>query len=690
MNRTAAAALAALATLATISAVAAAPAAAQNAPSPPATGSLMPVPRSVTWRQEQAPLILDSTFRVTLAGVRDARLSGAVRRMLVRLRGRTALALATVPAADGSGATLVVRADAPGQAVQGTSEDESYQLDVSAARAGLHAATVVGALRGLETFLQLVEADARGYHVNAVGIDDAPRFPWRGLLVDVGRHFMPPEVIRRTLDGMAAVKLNVLHWHLSEDQGFRVESRRYPRLQQMGSDGLYYTRQQIREIVAYARERGIRVVPEFDMPGHSSSWLVGYPQYSAGEGPYQIVREFGVFDPVFDPTREEVYRFLDGFIGEMVGLFPDAYWHVGGDEVNGRQWAANPRIQAYMRAHHLENAEALQVHFNQRLLRILTKYHKRMVGWDEIYKPGLPTDAVIHSWRGTESLGRAARQGYSGILSAPYYLDQQFTAEAHYLPDPLPAGTDLTPEQQARVLGGEACMWAEHVTPETIDSRIWPRLIAVAERLWSPREVRDLDDMYRRLWVTSARLEELGLQHEGHTARMLRLVAGPEAAELTRLLRVTQPATFGQRGQLQRPNQLTPLAYLVDAARPDPPARWETVRMARRVIAAPQDSATRADLTTALGMQQQAARRLVNRGVTSPAMAQVMPAAIVLDSLAGLGLEAVRAIERGERAGADWTSTALASLQRWERPQGLLRLTAVDAVRLLVKAAGGQ
>src|SRR5262249_33035526 len=175
-------------------------------------------------------------------------------------------------------------------------ENESYSLNATDKQAVLTAPTVVGAIRGLETLLQLIEGDSQGYFIPAVDIQDKPRFPWRGLLIDSCRHFQPLEVIKRELDGMAAVKLNVLHWHLSEDQGFRVESRKYPKLYQMGSDGLYYTQEQIRDVIAYATERGIRVVPEFDMPGHSTSWLVGYPELGSAPGPYQIERKWGVFD----------------------------------------------------------------------------------------------------------------------------------------------------------------------------------------------------------------------------------------------------------------------------------------------------------------------------------------------------------------------------------------------------------
>jgi len=299
-------------------------------------------------------------------------------------------------------------------------EDESYSLTVTSSKAQLIAPTTLGVMRGLQTFLQLVQVSPQGFAVPAVTIEDKPRFPWRGLMIDSSRHFMPVEVIERNLDAMAAVKLNVFHWHLSDNQGFRVESQHFPKLQEMGSDGLFYTQEQIREIVAYAHERGIRVVPEFDMPGHCTSWFVGYPELASGPGPYSIVRQFGVFDPAMDPTSESTYKFLDKFIGEMAKLFPDRFFHIGGDEVNGKQWDSNPKIQEFMHAHGLKNNGDLQGYFNQRLQKIVAKHGKVMEGWDEILRPDMPKAIVIQSWRGQKSLADAAQQGYRGILSSGY------------------------------------------------------------------------------------------------------------------------------------------------------------------------------------------------------------------------------------------------------------------------------
>jgi len=667
--------------------VPAVPAAAQAA-APHRAHHLMPVPASLQW--DAGRLRLDSTFRVAVRPQGDGRLVRAVARMTRRLEARLGVTLAKDLASNPARATLVVEADGPGQAVQTPTEDESYILDVSATQAVLRAPTTVGVIRGIETFLQLVDGDRGGFYLPVVSIQDRPRFPWRGILIDVGRHFEPVEVIERNLDAMAAVKLNVLHWHLSEDQGFRVESRRFPKLHELGSDGLYYTQGQIREVVAYARDRGIRVVPEFDMPGHSTAWFVGYPEHASAPGPYQIERRFGVFDPTFDPTRDETYAFIDRFIGEMVALFPDPYWHVGGDENSGVQWNESPRIRAFKAQRGIGSNEALQTYFNQRLVPILQKYRKRMVGWDEVLQPGLPTTSVIQSWQGRASLDSAARRGYASILSSGYYLDHLRTAEYHYAVDPLPASSALSAEEAARVLGGEACMWGEHIGPETIDSRIWPRAAAIAERFWSPREVTDVADMYRRLAVVSAQLEEGGVRHASHTDRMLRrLTGGKDIGPLAALLEVAQPVYFGERGQIQRTTQLTPLTNLVDAARPDPATRYRINAMVDAFLADPLHAEYRDDLSRLFSWWRDLAPRIEALAGASPLAADAGPAAQALGELGAAGLEALAYLGNGVAPPEGWREQLAPLLDRSERPLGLLRLPFAPAMRRLLVAAGG-
>ena len=661
--------------LAPLLALAVLPLAAQAQEAP----ALMPMPAQMNIGAGK--LRLDSTFSITANGFRDDRLKRGVLRTLSRLEAR----IGTPVRRDSTGGPqLVVSAGGAGQLIQTPEEDEYYKLTITPSGGLLEANTVVGVLRGLETFSQLISADASGFYLPEARITDQPRFKWRGLNVDASRHFMPPEMIRRTLDGMAMVKLNVLHWHLSDDQGFRVESLRYPLLHQLGSDGNYYTQNEIRDIVAYARDRGIRVVPEFDMPGHATSWFVGYPQYASWPGPYQIERRFGVFDPTFDPTLDATYQFIDGFVAEMTRLFPDPYWHIGGDENNGRQWTQNPRIVAFRRDHRLKDNDALQAYFNQKLSAILTKHNRRMIGWDEILQPDIPKSAVIQSWRGTEYLGKAASQGNAGILSAPYYLDHQETAETHYLADPLPPGNSLTPGQAALVLGGEACMWAEHVSAETVDSRIWPRMAAVAERFWSPAPVRDVDDMYRRLSLVSVALERAGLTHEAHTYRMLRLLAGRRGVQpLHDLLANTTTVSFGERSQLQKTTQLTPLSQLVDAARPDPWSRWRMNQLARKVVADPRGARTERDeLTRTFAGWKPLEASVTALADSIPLARDGVAAASALRKLGELGLQALNHLDTA--GSADWRARARGSLDELAKPQGLLRLAGIDAVRTLI------
>ena len=370
------------------------------------SSNLMPLPAKVQTGNGQ--LLIDRDFSVSIAGHHEARLDRAVEIFLGQLRQQTGVPPIDMKVTDSAGATLVIQAAGGTKPVQELGEDESYKLDVTDSGAKLNAATTLGVMRGLETFLQLAGTSSAGFAVPAVSIDDSPRFPWRGLMIDSGRHFIPLDVLKRNLDGMAAVKLNVFHWHLSENQGFRIESKKFPKLQEMGSDGLYYTQAEVRDLIAYARERGIRVVPEFDMPGHSTAWFVGYPELASGPGPYQIERRWGVMDPAMDPTKEETYKFLDKFIGEMAGLFPDQFFHIGGDEVNGKEWDANPKIQAFKQAHGLKDNNDLQAYFNQRVQKIVAKHGKTMLGWDEILRPDLPKDIAIQSWRGPDSLAQAA------------------------------------------------------------------------------------------------------------------------------------------------------------------------------------------------------------------------------------------------------------------------------------------
>jgi len=369
----------------------------------------MPWPARVAPGTGTIPIDVQFSAAISGEGGRDSRVEEAVNRMFERLARQTGIPIRRNMAHELASATLQVIVERRGHGgPQRLGDDERYSLNAGNGHVRISADEPLGALRGIETFLQLVQpagpTAGGGFVVPAVQIEDSPRFEWRGLSLDVSRHFIPLDGVLRTLDGMSAVKLNVFHWHLSDDQGFRIESKRYPKLQKLSSDGLYYTQAQVRQVIAYARDRGIRVVPEFDMPGHATSWFAAYPFLASGKGPYQIVREPGILTALMDPTRESTYRFLNNFIGEMAKLFPDQYFHIGGDEVNPTEWKENPNITAFLKKHGMAGQqhpyEALQAYFNERLLKILTHHHKRMEGWDEILNPNLPKTIVIQSWRG--------------------------------------------------------------------------------------------------------------------------------------------------------------------------------------------------------------------------------------------------------------------------------------------------
>jgi len=653
---------------------------------------LMPWPANITAGQGQ--LVIQNSFAVNVSG-NDPRLPKTIGIFLDDLRRHTgSLPLDFSVTADSAAAQLKITSEGPSKEVQELGEDESYSLEVTPHEAKLSAPTTLGVMRGLQTFLQLVEITPQGFAVPAVVIHDKPRFPWRGLLIDPGRHFIPVEVVKRNLDGMAAVKLNVLHWHLSDNQGFRIESRKFPKLHEKGSDGLYYTQEQVRDIIAYARDRGIRVIPEFDMPGHSTSWFVGYPELGSGPGPYSIDRSWGVKDPAMDPTRESTYKFLDTFIGEMAALFPDRYFHIGGDEVNGKEWDANPKIQLFMRAHGLKSNADLQAYFNTRVQKIVAKHGKYMEGWDEILRPDLPKSIVIQSWRGQKSLAEAAKQGYRGLLSSGYYLDLNQSAAAHYTVDPFTDATaGLSDAEKEKILGGEACMWGEYVAAENIDSRIWPRLAAIAERLWSPQNVTDLSSMYERMAYTSHWLDAYGLTHNINYNLMLERMSGAEdTSALRTLVDVVEPVKNYSRESLAPTpaTSQTPLNRAIDAARPES----ETAREFSALV----DSFVSGQLKPGLEMKiremlltwKDNEHDLQPAAARSQLVAEIAPLSHDLSAVANAGLHALEYLDRGEKAPSSWATEQLAMVQQAFQPKAQLLLMVAPPIQKLIQASAGQ
>lgn len=397
--------------------------------------------------------------------------------------------------------------------------DEAYTLAISDNLVELQSASVWGGLRGIATLAQL--AQQRQLYAG-LKIQDAPRFAWRGLSLDVARHFFPLASLTAVVDGLAALKMNVLHLHLSDDQAFRFPSTAYPSL----ASEQHYTVTELKELVGYAADRGIRVVPELDVPGHVTAWLVAYPQW--GSGIVSPTTRFGVHKGCLNPLDESVYEAIDALLDELGDIFPDEYIHVGGDEVSPTWWQEDDAIGAYLREQQM-SAQDLQNVFLRRVCSMVSNTGKQAVAWDEVLHRDMP-ECVVQNWRGATTRDRALALSMPVLVSAPYYLDLNYPADLHYGFDPeatqsqwlaqedalqddprlrhVADGIEWTKQWRAgnvafdgpvKVLGGEACLWSELVVPEVLPTRLWSRLPVVAERLWSPAECTNNDDMYQRL-----------------------------------------------------------------------------------------------------------------------------------------------------------------------------------------------
>jgi hexosaminidase len=662
-----------------------------------AVNNLLPVPAKII--KMEGKFRLDTTFTIAIAGNPNKRIFGAATRTLRHLSGQTGFFF-TQDFITSSGlndtnqnkqAAFLIDCNKPGKL--DLNEEESYTLTITPSKIELNAETDLGAIHGLQTFIQLLSSDSSGYYFPAVKIVDNPRFQWRGLMIDVSRHFMPVDVIKRNLDAMSFVKMNVLHLHLSDDQGFRVESKVFPNLTELGSDGFYFTQAQIKDIISYADDRGIRVVPEFDIPGHSTSWLAAYPEFSSQTKEQKeknpenkIERGWGIFNPVFNPADKEVYKFFDRFFREMAGLFPDEYIHIGGDENNGKEWSENKTIQQFMSSHDIQNTEQLQSYFNKQILKILTKYHKKMIGWDEILQPGMPNNIVIQSWRGQAALFDAARKGYMGILSSGYYIDLCQPASYHYLNDPIPSDSALSDSAAKNILGGEATMWSELVTPENIDSRIWPRTAAIAERLWSPGYVKDVNDMYRRLDIINYRLEDYGTtQIKNYDMMLRRLTGGKNIKALKNFIDVIEPLKdYDRYEQGVTYNSYSPYTRCVDAARPESNVSREFRNYVDEFLSGKNE--TEGKIISLLTLWKNNYIELSKIINSSPILKAMAPMVLNLKLLAEAGLEAVNYIDKNQKAGADWSEEKAKLIVAAKKSYGQCELPVTGAFEKLFNA----
>lgn len=588
--------------------------------------ALMPMPKQLDIKASS--LKLETSLSVHIEGMSEQRKRFQLQRLQLHLN-RISNSTITALQGEKQNADLIIDIQQQEQAlsVPQYGENESYELMINQHGIRIKAQSVFGAQYALTTLVQLVYSQHKSVPAKSAvfipyaHIQDTPRFAWRGLLIDSVRHFLPISTIKRQLEGMAAAKLNVFHWHLTDDQGWRIESKAYPLLTAKASDGDFYTQAEIKEVVEYASLLGIRVLPEIGMPGHASAIAVAYPQLMTKTKAYEMERHWGVFKPLLDIANPEVYEFIDTLIGEMVTLFPDQYFHIGGDEVDAEHWLEDEQIQSLKRRKELQNGADLQNYFNSKIQPIIAKHNRKIAGWDEIFHPQLPKRILVQSWRGHDSLNAVAKSGYQGVLSTGFYIDQPQYTDYHYRNDPhfISPIVDLTqpknhakqfvierlkgspvkgellilgeqiliklnnnhhqlakreiasaleqhlvaqfdswmgplsfefdleknsgfvlignsrypftmrelktpkqitlapalmPNQKALILGGEATMWSEMITKDNIDVRIWPRLFAIAERLWSPAKMNQESNMYVRLDAISEYAKKVvGLQH---------------------------------------------------------------------------------------------------------------------------------------------------------------------------------
>ncbi|MCP2029078.1 hexosaminidase [Flavobacterium sp. HSC-32F16] len=556
--------------------------------------NLMPWPQNVV--VNDGNFTLTKNFKVNISGNPNPRIFGGVTRFLRRLDGRTGIFFEQgyiTKLNEYPNAELQINCDKSGKI--GLYEDESYSLDVKANKITINATSDLGALHGLETLLQLLQNDSKSFYFPVSQISDFPRFTWRGLMLDASRHFQPVDVVKRNLDALAAVKMNIFHWHLVDDQGWRIETKKHPKLIELASDGLYYTQEEIRNIVKYADERGILIVPEIDVPGHGSAILTAYPEIGSkvitltggtsekniqgtAISTYGIERNAGIFSPTLDPSNPKTYKILSELFDEICPLFPGAYFHIGGDENEGKDWDANPKIQEFKKKHNLKTNHELQTYFTMQLAPMLKKHGKQLMGWEEILTKDLSKEAIVHSWRGPnegvvagQSLVDAVKKGYKTVLSNGFYIDLMYPIASHYLNDPMPKGAALSTEEKARILGGEATMWTELTTAATVDSRVWPRTAAIAERLWSAENITDVANMRKRLETVSFRLEELGLTHIRNKAVILRNIANNQNIKsINEFSNVCEPLKGYTRNKGGTEYQMySPFTLFADACTPD-------------------------------------------------------------------------------------------------------------------------
>ncbi len=432
---------------------------------------------------------------------------------------------------------------------------EGYRLSVDQDGVKIYASSGAGLFYGVQSLFSLFPSSGETA-LPYVAITDQPRFAWRGLHLDVGRHFFPVTFIKKYIDLMSHYKLNTFHWHLTEDQGWRIEIKKYPKLQQIAAyrketvigrattrtrnepheydttrHGGYYTQEEVKEVVAYAAQRYITVVPEIEMPGHALAALAAYPELGCTGGPYETATTWGIFQDVFCAGKESTFVFLQEVMDEVVPLFPGKYVHIGGDECFKEQWKKCPHCQKRMKTEKLKDEHELQSYFIQRMEKYINSKGKSCIGWDEILEGGLAPNATVMSWRGEEGGIAAAQQNHDVIMTPSkwLYLDYMQDSSASeplsvnvYVPvktvydyDPLPSL--LTPEQAKHVIGTQANVWTEYMkTGDEVEYKVYPRAIALAEVAWSSKANKNYPDFIKRLKGNQSLLDGWKVNYAKH------------------------------------------------------------------------------------------------------------------------------------------------------------------------------
>ena len=666
---------------------------------------VIPFPENVSTGQGQ--FRINSSFSISTT-TQDPTLIKAVNRFYQQLNRQTAAYFIQDYITPGLSGTMRIQ---PGNAqALSIGMDESYQLAVTPQSIDLKSNTTIGAIHGLQTLLQLLTKDEQGFYFPELMIQDKPRFPWRGLMIDVARHFIPFDVIKRNIDAMATVKMNVLHLHLTDDEGFRIESKQFAKMHQLGSNGQYYTQEEMKQLIQYAAERGIMIIPEFDLPGHSQSWFVGYPELASLPGPYKPGPRFNtdkvksIADmmvmvrtaptPSIDPTKESVYQFLEKFLGEMKNLFPYAYVHVGADENNGAAWKANPKIQQYMKKNSIADTRALEDYFIKRMYGIVSKQKYRMIVWEEGFTPELPKDVIVQKWKsdmgpmgGTPiSIANIVQQGNDVLVSSGFYLDHHFPAYMYYQNQPLSQYASQPPaNDKGKVLGGEAAEWTEIADGKNIETRIWVNSAAIAERLWSPASQTDVNDLYTRLMNLNLLLDAQGLQHFANYERSLRAWKGSTDVNDLRLLTDVLTPIKGYKRLIPKmtmPKNKTqataPLNELADCL----PMNSFIKRQFRQWVSAYLQTQDQ-DAAKAIRAQLQAWTYLQWNSYQQPTLEAIRPHAVNLQLLSKLALEAMDERDKGVVL-LDWVAKQQDLLKKAAQPVAETELDVLPELAALI------